>query len=291
MPLVIAHRGASAYRPENTLEAFSLGLAQGADGIEFDLVLTKDQQLIIRHENALGGTTDISAHPEFQSRKRVGKVESLEITDWFSEDFTLAELKNLRAVERIPDIRPGSQRFDGEFEIPTLRELLTSSFISGKKLVAEVKAGSHLDNLAGSVAELVAKEISSHPITYELVIESFDSQILLETRKALAARSVSAEYFYLLEAGSFEEVRSMLDSLDGISISMEMLFSDVDWVGFAHQIGLKIWVYTARAEDAETSIEAYYEEIIRTGVDGIFADQPDLLRRVIADSSGSAYDY
>ena len=94
-PLVIAHRGASGYRPENTIEAFQLGLAQGADGIEFDLVTTKDEELIIRHENALSGTTDVATQSVFSARKRIGLVEDAQRFDWYSEDFELAEIKML----------------------------------------------------------------------------------------------------------------------------------------------------------------------------------------------------
>ena len=98
-PLVIAHRGASAYRPENTLEAFELGIQQGADGIEFDLVATKDQELVIRHENTLSGTTNVATAGIFDARKRVGQLHNSTTTDWFSEDFTLAELKRLKQLK------------------------------------------------------------------------------------------------------------------------------------------------------------------------------------------------
>jgi len=123
-PLVIGHRGASGYVPEHTLASYALAVLQGADYIEPDLVMTKDGHLVARHDNELGLTTDVSRHPEFAERRRTQTVDGVPLTGWFSEDFTLAELKTLRAIERIPQIRPGNARLDGAFEIPTLQEII-----------------------------------------------------------------------------------------------------------------------------------------------------------------------
>lgn len=123
-PIVIAHRGASGYLPEHTLPAYALAVFQGADYIEPDLVITQDGVLIARHDNLLDLTTDVAKRAEFASRKTTKTVDGREVTGWFSEDFTLAEIKQLRAIERIPDIRPGNQRFDGQFEVPTLDEII-----------------------------------------------------------------------------------------------------------------------------------------------------------------------
>ncbi len=123
-PLVIAHRGASGYVPEHTLASYALAILQGADYVEPDLVMTRDGELVARHDNELGLTTDVSQHPEFADRKRTQMVDGVELTGWFSEDFTLAELKTLRAIERIPTIRPGNARLDGSLEIPTLQEII-----------------------------------------------------------------------------------------------------------------------------------------------------------------------
>lgn len=106
VPLVIAHRGASGYLPEHTLAAYALAILQGADYIEPDLVMTRDGELVARHDNELGLTTDVAQHSEFAERKRTQAVDGITLTGWFSEDFTLAELKTLRAIERIADIRP-----------------------------------------------------------------------------------------------------------------------------------------------------------------------------------------
>ena len=124
IPIVIGHRGASGYVPEHTLAAYAMAILQGADYIEPDLVITKDGVLVARHENEIGGTTDVSERPEFTSRRTTKTIDGVAITGWFTEDFTLAELKTLRAKERIPDIRPANTRFDRMFEVPTLEEVL-----------------------------------------------------------------------------------------------------------------------------------------------------------------------
>jgi glycerophosphoryl diester phosphodiesterase len=123
-PLVIAHRGASGYRPEHTLAAYALAIDMGADYVEPDLVMTADGRLVARHDNVLDLTTDVAEHPELTSRRTTKVVDGLTITGCFSEDITLAEIKRLRAVERIPTIRPGNARFDRRFEIPTFSEIL-----------------------------------------------------------------------------------------------------------------------------------------------------------------------
>src|SRR5690606_16064351 len=125
-PWVIAHRGASAYRPEHTMAAYKLALKQGADVIEPDLVPTSDGHLVSRHENELGGTTDVAERPEFADRKTTKVIDGQEVTGWFTEDFTLKELRTLRAVERIPDIRPGNTRYDGKYKVPTWEEIVTA---------------------------------------------------------------------------------------------------------------------------------------------------------------------
>ncbi len=122
--IVIAHRGASGYRPEHTEIAYRLAVAQGADFIEPDLVPTRDGVLIVRHENELGGTTDVADREEFRHRYTTKEVDGDTISGWFSEDFTLAEIKTLRARERIPDIRPYNTQFDGTQKILTLTEVI-----------------------------------------------------------------------------------------------------------------------------------------------------------------------
>jgi glycerophosphoryl diester phosphodiesterase len=123
-PIVIAHRGASGERPEHTIAAYELAIEQGADFIEPDLVPTKDGVLVARHENEISGTTDVAAHPEFAARKATRTIDGQMVTGWFTEDFTLAELRTLRARERLPQLRPGNTAYDGKFAIPTFDDVI-----------------------------------------------------------------------------------------------------------------------------------------------------------------------
>ena len=123
-PIVIGHRGAPGYVPEHTLVSYFIAIQQGADFVEPDLVMTKDGVLVARHENEIGGTTDVAERPEFASRRATKSIDGISITGWFTEDFTLKELKTLRAKERIPAQRPANTRFDRMFEVPTLEEVL-----------------------------------------------------------------------------------------------------------------------------------------------------------------------
>jgi glycerophosphoryl diester phosphodiesterase len=122
--IIIAHRGASGERPEHTLMAYQRAIDQGADYIEPDLVSTKDGVLVARHENEISETTDIAQHPEFAMRRTTKTISGIQYTGWFTEDFTLAELRTLRAKERLPKLRPGNTAFDGQEPIPTLDEII-----------------------------------------------------------------------------------------------------------------------------------------------------------------------
>jgi len=123
-PVVIGHRGACGYVPEHTLTSYFIAMQDGVDYVEPDLVMTKDGVLVARHENEIGGTTDVAQRPEFAERRAKKTIDGVVHDGWFTEDFTLAELKTLRARERIPEIRPGNTRFDGQFQVPTFEEIL-----------------------------------------------------------------------------------------------------------------------------------------------------------------------
>jgi glycerophosphoryl diester phosphodiesterase len=123
-PIVIGHRGASGYRPEHTLAAYQVAIDMGADFIEPDIVATRDGRLVARHENDISGTTDVANRPEFASRRTTKVIDGARVTGWFTEDFTLAELKTLRARERLGALRTQNAAFDGQFEIPTLEEVI-----------------------------------------------------------------------------------------------------------------------------------------------------------------------
>ncbi|GAA1126375.1 glycerophosphodiester phosphodiesterase [Kitasatospora arboriphila] len=123
-PLVVAHRGASGYRPEHTLGSYELALELGADVIEQDVVPTKDGHLVVRHENNIAETTDVADHPEFAARRTTKTVDGTALTGWFTEDFTLAELHTLRAKERLPQQRQRNTLYDGRWPVPTFREVV-----------------------------------------------------------------------------------------------------------------------------------------------------------------------
>jgi glycerophosphoryl diester phosphodiesterase len=123
-PLVFGHRGAAGYRPEHTLASYDLAIRLGADVIEPDLVTTKDGALVARHEPEISATTDVLAHPEFAGRRTTKLLDGVPTTGWFTEDFTLAELRTLRAKERIPDIRQHNTLYDGRFQVPTFQEVI-----------------------------------------------------------------------------------------------------------------------------------------------------------------------
>ena len=133
-PLAIAHRGASGERPEHTLMGYRLAIAEGADFIEPDLVATRDGHLVVRHELEIGGTTDVASRPEFAARKTSKVIDGETVTGWFAHDFTLAELKTLRARERLPALRPDSARFDGLEAIPTYQEMLDLAKAESRRL-------------------------------------------------------------------------------------------------------------------------------------------------------------
>ncbi|MGW6201366.1 glycerophosphodiester phosphodiesterase [Kribbella sp. NPDC055110] len=132
--VIVGHRGASGYRPEHTLASYELAARMGADFIEPDLVTTKDRVLVTRHEPEISGTTDVANHPEFADRKKTKMLDGVATTGWFTEDFTLAELKTLRAVERIPAIRQHNTVFNGHYQIPTFQEVIDLSKRLSKEL-------------------------------------------------------------------------------------------------------------------------------------------------------------
>ncbi|MEU9750870.1 glycerophosphodiester phosphodiesterase [Streptomyces niveus] len=163
VPTIVGHRGASGYRPEHTLGSYQLALDMGAHVIEQDLVPTKDGHLVCRHENDITGTTDVADHPEFAGRKTTKSVDGVSLTGWFTEDFTLAELKKLRAKERIPQSRPHSTLYNGRWEIPTFEEVLRWADQEGRRrgepvwLYVETKHPTYFGGLGLGLEERLAK--------------------------------------------------------------------------------------------------------------------------------------
>ncbi|AWI27660.1 glycerophosphodiester phosphodiesterase [Streptomyces sp. ICN441] len=168
VPTVIAHRGASGYRPEHTLGAYQLALDMGAHVIEQDLVPTRDGHLVCRHENDITGTTDVASRPEFASRRTTKSVDGTDFTGWFTEDFTLAELKTLRAKERIPASRPQNTLYDGRWTIPTFEEVLRWADEEGRRrgrpvwLHVETKHPTYFRGIGLGLEERLAKLLRRH---------------------------------------------------------------------------------------------------------------------------------
>jgi glycerophosphoryl diester phosphodiesterase len=327
-PLVIAHRGASGYRPEHSAAAVRLGFAQGADAVEPDLVASSDGVLVIRHENELSGTTDVADRPEFADRRVTRLVDGVERTGWFTEDMTWAEIRTLRCRERIPAVRPASAAHDDEETVLSLPDLLRivdqESARHGRPLgmVAEIKHSTHFAALGLPLDELLARDLREHGWAADasrLTIESFERDVLLRVR----AHGVEARLVYLLEgrgaavdevarhgdsAVTFDEqltdagLAALAAEVDGISVGLERICPAAgfgtdgepapvsDLVERAHLAGLSVFTWTLRPENAflprplrgpgpktaHGDFRAHWGRLLDAGVDGVFADQPDL---------------
>lgn len=203
VPTVIGHRGSSGYRPEHTFGSYQYALDIGADVIEQDLVPTKDGHLVCRHEPEIGGTTDVSKHPEFASRKTTKTIDGTAMTGWFTEDFTLAELKTLRAVERLPANRQRNTLYDGRWEIPTFEEVLQWAEEQGRKrgrpvwLHTETKHPTYFRKLGLGLEERLARLLRRYGRDRKnspQFLESFESSSL----QRLGALGVAAPKIFLL---------------------------------------------------------------------------------------------
>jgi glycerophosphoryl diester phosphodiesterase len=172
-PFVIAHRGASGYVPEHTLPGYFIAIQQGADYVEPDLVITRDGALVARHENEISGTTDVGSRPEFASRKATKNIDGKDVTGWFTEDFTLAELKTLRARERLPELRKGNTRYDGAFEIPTFEEVLELVAAADKQRAEAARAKG-----LPPPARIGIYPETKHPSYFETLGLHFDERML-----------------------------------------------------------------------------------------------------------------
>ncbi|WP_245993759.1 glycerophosphodiester phosphodiesterase [Nocardioides immobilis] len=279
-PLVFAHRGASGYRPEHTLASYRLAIEQGADYIEPDLVSTSDGALVARHENEISGTTDVADHPEFADRRTTKTIDGNQVTGWFTEDFTLAELKTLRAKERLPQVRPDNTAYDGLFEVPTLEEVLTLvdqlEAETGRTIgvAPEIKHSTYFDSLGLSMEEPLVDTLDRFGLDKErsaVAIQSFEVSNLKELNGLTDAPIVQlldgAGGPYDLKAQGVTYA-SMLTKkgIRAIASYADWLSPNKNWilprdpatgatgepsnvVGLAHRAGLPVVIWTLRAEN------------------------------------------
>ena len=274
--LVFGHRGACGYLPENTMESLELAFDQGADAVEFDVVFTKDGHPVIRHDLDLVSTTDIGNH-SFLSTK--------------VDELTLEDLQRLRAKERYPDGRTESAAFDGRFFIPTLKQVLQNPAFDNRHLIIEFKHGAHFEELGLDPIGVVSKLLADSNFVergMKITLECFEFDFLARVRKQLP-ESVDCVFLSArdtLPAGESNLTDELLAEIarefDGLSVAMSMVLSG-DLVQRVRATGLPLYAFTARAETAEGNLEKWFERLVATGVDGIFADQPDLLLKTVAD--------
>jgi glycerophosphoryl diester phosphodiesterase len=188
--LVVGHRGASGYRPEHTLASYELAARMGADYIEPDVVSTKDGVLVTRHENEISGTTDVAGHPEFAARRTTKVIDGVPLTGWFTEDFTLAELRTLRAVERLPDVREENMLYNGLYQVPTLDEVLELRTRLSRELKREI--GVYIE--------------TKHPTYFDGAGLSLEEPLLADLRQAGTDRANSKVFIQSFETTNLREL-------------------------------------------------------------------------------------
>ncbi|MEV4085689.1 glycerophosphodiester phosphodiesterase [Nonomuraea fuscirosea] len=272
-PLVIGHRGASAHRPEHTLLSYEAAIAMGADYIEPDLVSTKDHVLVARHENEISGTTDVAARPEFAGLRTTKTVDGRPVTGWFTEDFTLAELKTLRAKERVPGLRPDNTAFDGLAEIPTFEEVVRLAVAHGVGVYPETKHPTYFDSIGLSLEEPLLDVLGRHRVR-KAYIQSFETANLRElsgrTRLPLIQliSAGGAPYDWVAAGGTRtyddmvtpEGLREVARYADGIGVDTRRVvpvdaagrtLEPTTLVADAHRARLDVHVWTVRNENSQ----------------------------------------
>jgi len=280
---VFAHRGASALRPEHTLAAYAKAIDDGADFVEPDLVCTKDGVLIARHENEIGGTTDVASHPEFAARRTSKTIDGQAMEGWFTEDFSLADLKTLRARERLPQLR--GNRWDGQFQIVTFDEMIdfvaSESAATGRiiGLIPEIKHSSYFKALGLQMEDKVLAALHAHVYTQTapVIIQSFETgnlrylrdkigrnsnigllQLLGSAQMALpdaTAGNAPKTYGQMITPLGLKQVARYADAIgpDIRSIiplnARQRLGTPTSLVHDAHAVGLQVQPYTFRPEN------------------------------------------
>ena len=295
--LIIAHRGASGQRPEHTIEGYALAIQMGADVIEPDVVSTKDGVLVARHENEIGGTTD--AADKFPARKATKQIDGQAVTGWFTEDFTLAELKTLRARERLPF---RSHEYDGKYLVPTLEEVI--DLAAGKSreigrsiaIYPETKHPAYFRSIGLALEPRLVNLLQKHGLTRKtdpVFIQSFEPSSLQTLRPMIAVRLMQ-----LLDEGTQAtpaRLAEIAKYADGIGPNKRLivpagsdgrLLPPTSVVRDAHAAGLFVHVWTMRSEDVFLSPsyggdpKREYEQFASLGVDGMFTDFPDVAAAV-----------
>jgi len=299
-PIVIAHRGASGERPEHTLAAYELAIDQGADVIEPDLVPTKDDVLVARHENEIGGTTDVADHHAFANRRTTRTIDGQAVTGWFTEDFTLAELKTLRARERIPALRPANATHDGRYAIPTLAEIITLAKARGVAIYPETKHPTYFAGIGHPTDRLLVDQLHAAGWTgadAPVFIQSFEVDNLkriarwtkirlIQLMDATGAPADGARPSYAAMATP-AGLRDVAAYAWGIGPSKAMLGKGM-LVRDAHAAGLRVHPWTFRAENqflgephrrgdapaAHGDLAGEIAAALTLGIDGFFTDFP-----------------
>lgn len=291
-PLVIAHRGASGHRPEHTLEAYTLAVQMGADFIEPDLVSTKDGILVARHENEIGGTTDVAE--KFPQRKVRKVVDGDTMTGWFTEDFTLAELKTLRARERLAF---RSHAYDGQYLIPTFAEVLALADSLGRArgrvvgVYPETKHPTYHRAIGLPLEPALLAALGARGLDWAdapVFIQSFEEGNLMTLRE-----QTRVPLIFLVGGGTLSpaRLREIARYAHGIGVHQRMIVgadsaaAPSTLIADAHAAGLRVHVWTLRSEPVFLAKRyggdplAEVREMARLGVDGIFGDFPDVVVR------------
>jgi glycerophosphoryl diester phosphodiesterase len=294
-PLLIAHRGACGHRPELTRAALLLAIEQRAQAIEVDVVASADGALVLRHEPELAGTTDVAARPAFAARRRAKDVAGRTVRGWFAEDLTLAELRTLRARERIARLRPESAAHDGEEGVLTLAEALAVAAAGGVRLVVELKHPSRSARLGLPLEELLLAELHKAPALPALTVESFEHDAL----RRLADARLPHPLVALIGDHPLADLRTVTDPrafTDFAGVSLRTGLARPRTVAGFRSLGLDVWTWALRPENRylppryrlpagrHGRYGAYWRRLVAAGVTGVFADHPDLARAVVGAS-------